>query len=113
MFVYKFKLYFFIAAFVAQFVASLELYQVEFVEDGMNSIFLIEGVASVPIGGSQPRHFAFNCISMTNNAEGSSWSRKDGIPLAKTQNIIVNGVQLDLENAASSDLTVYGWLYLS
>ena len=97
----------FVVAFVAQFVASIELYQVEFIEDGMNSIFPVEGVASVPTGGSPPIHYAFNCISTTNNGGGLAWSRKDGIPLTMTQNGIANGVQLNFENAASSDLTVY------
>ena len=93
--------------FLPQFVASIELYQVEFVEDGMNSIFPVEGVASIPIGGSPPRHFAFNCISTTDNGKGLTWARQDKIPLTMTQNGIANGVQLNFENAASSDLTVY------
>ena len=79
----------------------------EFIEDGMNDIFPVEGVASVPIGGSPPRHFAFNCISTSNNGRNLSWSRQDGIPLTKTQNMFGNGVQLDFEIAVSSDLTVY------
>ena len=91
---------------VAQFIASLELYQVEIVDDGMNRIIPVEGVASVPIGGSPPRHFAFNCIS-TANRRSLSWARQDGLPLPFTQSSIANGVQLNFENAVSSDLTVY------
>ena len=91
---------------VAQFVASLELYQVEFVDDGMNRIIPVEGVASAPIGGSPPRHFAFNCISTTNE-QSLSWARQDGITLTLSQSHIVNGAQLKFENAVSSDLTVY------
>ena len=61
----------------------------------------------MPIGGSPPKHFAFNCISTTTNGATVSWSRADGTAHTLTQKIITSGVELDFENAQSSDLTVY------
>ena len=91
----------------AQFVASLELYQLELVDGAMDVMFPVEGIATIPIGGSPPRHFAFNCISTTSNGNTITWFRADGTQLTMTQKVIANGVQLDFENAISSDLTVY------
>ena len=97
---------FFLIDLFAQFVASLRLYQLEFVEDAEDVIFPVEGVATIPLGGSPPRHFAFNCISTTSNGDSIVWFRTDGTQLTM-QKLISKGVQLDFENAVSSDLTVY------
>ena len=87
-------------------IAPLELYQVEFV-DNTSVTFPVEQVASVTIGGSPPRHFAFNCISTSSDGTSISWARADGSSLTRTQILIANGIQLDFENPASSDLAEY------
>ena len=79
----------------------------EILEDRSNTVFPVERLATITIGGSPPRHFAINCISTSNDGSTILWSRDDGTSLHLTQKYIVNGVQLDLANAKSSDLTVY------
>ena len=93
-----------ILAFIA--IAPLELYQVEFAHN-TSVTFPVEGVASVTIGGSPPRHFAFNCVSTSSDGTSISWSRADGTSLTMTQIAIANGVQLGFEDPVSSDLVVY------
>ena len=99
-------MHFYFLDLFAQFAASLEIYQLEFVDGTVDSMLPVEGVATVPIGGSPPRHFAFNCISTTGNGDTISWSRVDEMHPG-TQNKIAGGVQLDFENAEETDLTVY------
>ena len=92
----------------AQFAsASLQLYQLEFIDGGVEVMFSVEGVATIIIGGSPPRHFALNCVLTSTSGSEISWSRSDGGTLPFIQHLIPNGVQLDLQNAGPSDLVVY------
>ena len=91
-----------------QVVASLNLYAVEFVDGAVNDVFSVEGVITIPIGGSSPIHYAINCMSSPSASANISWSRADRNLLTVPQIVLSDeATQLDLQNAGPSDLAVY------